>query len=165
MTRRAVAIFTCVGVLGLTPAHGQTDAAQQYGTRPAIACPTVTHPPTAQEAVMLITCAGESDDPSHGHVERVTDATVQLGSPRAYAVGDPGTREADPNAPVTPIRGSYTSWTCGPISDYMQNAGKNCLSMDWSGNGTCYKSPFGDWKCRLGGSNHANTRANIAGPQ
>jgi|SRR5665213_1153834 len=165
MTRAAVMMVFCLVCIGLSSVHAQTSVTQEYGTRAAIPCPSIKHPPSAQDAALLITCASESDDTSHGHVNRVTSATVQLGSPRAYAVGDPGSREADPSAPVTPIRGTYTSWNCGPISDYMKNAGKNCLSIDWSGTGICYRTPFGDWKCNLGGANHTNTRANVAGPQ
>jgi hypothetical protein len=165
MARAFITMIFCLVSIGPASVHAQTTLTQQYGTRPAIPCPSIKHAPSAQDAALLIACVGESDDPSRGSVSRVTNATVEVGAPRAYTAGDPGTREADPSAPVTPIRGSYTTWLCNPISDYMKNAGKNCQSMDWSGTGICYRTPFGDWKCHLGGSNHTNSRSNLAGPQ
>lgn len=128
-------------------ATASEDKVEDYGVSSVEPCPTIDHPPSAAEAAQLLTCSQSYDDFGHGTVYRTFNVKVQVGKPRAYAVGDPGGNDIDPSAPVYPIRGSQTDAVCSPISDYMKNAGKNCAEFDQTTDGRCFQTPFGDWKC------------------
>ena len=148
-----------IGALALVApacAHAGETTAQDYGVSPTIPCPASTYPPDQTEAELLIICSGNQDDFGHAKVYRTYNVHLQVAKPRAYAYGDPGGDAIDPEAPVYPIRGMKTTAVCSPVSAYMQNEGKNCSEFDWKGDGICYRTSFGDWKCQLPGTRMAS---------
>jgi hypothetical protein len=160
-------IGLCAGFLSAAmggSAWAAEDSITDYGVSPAILCPTITHAPSASEAALLIACSTSYDNFNHAAVYRTFNVRIQVGKPRAYAIGDPGGNEIDPSSPVYPIRGQRTLSLCSPISDYMKNAGKNCSESDFQGDGICYLTPYADWKCALGGILVAS-RYNVPPPQ
>lgn len=163
---RLIALGVAAGLVALMappPAQASEDKVEDYGVAPLVPCPTLDHPPSESEATLMIICSESYDDFGHGAVYRTFDVKLQVGKPRPYAVGDPGGNEIDPNAPVYPIRGTKTTSVCSPVSDFMKNAGKNCVENDWKGDGRCFQTPFGDWKCTLNGL-RTDSRANRPPP-
>ena len=59
----------------------------------------------------------------------------------------------DLDAQVYPLQGDYNMYLCSPINN-MSPAGASCIkTVITSAIGWCYKTSFGDWKCRvLGGA-------------
>ncbi|MGA3082140.1 MAG: hypothetical protein ABSD44_12245 [Terracidiphilus sp.] len=55
------------------------------------------------------------------------------------------------DAKVYPLRGSYTGYFCRLISN-MEPAGQSCIkSVVPVAQGWCWKTSFGDWRCKLQG--------------
>ncbi len=149
---RDVAIAGAILSLFAAPAYADDSVTETYGVRPAVQCPDVRRPPTLAEVVLLIKCRGDHDVDGNGQVGRVWNIQVRIGSPRPARYDDPNEGDVDASVDVYPIRGSKTDSTCSAISDYMQNNGHNCLEVDFAGEGTCYQTSFGDWKCVLDGT-------------
>jgi hypothetical protein len=82
----------------------------------------------------------------------------------AFANNDRNDGDIDPDIDIYPIMRSKTDSICSAVSDYMQNDGHNCTEMDYSGDGICYQTSFGDWKCLLPGSRVA-TRDQVPPPR
>jgi hypothetical protein len=82
----------------------------------------------------------------------VQDVKLQVGKPRPFVYQtDAGFPGIDLDAQVYPLQGSYTAYLCRVI-DNIQTAGKNCVkSAVPQATGWCYKTSFGDWKCRMQG--------------
>ena len=156
---------TIAGLLALTvaPAHAGS-VMDTYGVRPAVQCPSITQPPNLAEVVLLLTCFGDHDEDSNGQVGRVSNIRVRMGSPRPATYDDPNDGDIDTNVDVYPIRGSKTDSICSAVSDYMQNNGHNCTEVDYAGDGICYQTSFGDWKCVLPG-NRVTTRDQMPPPR
>jgi hypothetical protein len=144
-------LHLAVLALAVTPAYAD-DVTSTYGVRPATQCPEVTQPPNLSQVVLLLACRDDHDIDGSDHVGRVSRISVRLGAPREAQYGDPNDDDVDTSVDVYPIRGSKTESTCSAITDYMQNQGSNCTETDFSGNGICYQTSFGDWKCILTGS-------------
>ena len=162
--RNYIICFIAVPAIMAGTTRAQADTAATYQVREVVPCPSISHPPDAQEATLLLTCSKDSDNFGHGTAYRSVVSGVQVAAPRAYTYGDPGGNEINANAAVYPIRGQSIDYVCAPVSDYMKNAGKNCSAYTYSGLGICYQTPFNDWKCVLNGT-RTNTQDQIAGPQ
>ena len=164
MKRISLFVFIGASVVAFMMSQVRADTAATYQVREVVHCPSISHPPDAQEATVLLTCNKDSNNFAHGTAYRSVVSGVQVAAPRAYTYGDPGGDEINPSAAVYPIRGQSIDYVCAPVSDYMQNAGKNCSAYTYSGLGICYQTPFNDWKCVLNGT-RTNTQDGIAGPQ
>ena len=113
---------------------------------------TVSKPPSAGQAVVLAQCSMEALDGTMGggNLSLVQNVKLQMGTPRAFLYQtDAGLEGVDSEAKITPLRGSYTSYFCGPVNN-MAPAGHNCMKGDASDAiGWCWKTTFGDFKCAL----------------
>ena len=138
-------------IVVVSPALGTEDTLAEYGSLPAIPCPTISHPPSESEAALLITCSLSYDRFQFAQVIRVYDARVEMDAARDYTYGDPG--EADPSGRIYPIRTYFTQSTCAPIAN--REPGKSCNEIDFAGISICYRLPPGAWTCTAGGSKTA----------
>ena len=122
-----------------------------YQVRNPRICSQVTSPPNVAQAMALIQCSTESDTTgsSTPQITLVTDLQVQIGGPRNYMPGADSWSDIDPSAKVYPVRGQGTMWQCGAVAMY--GVGTNCVNYPAAagGQGICYKSTFGDWKCHM----------------
>ena len=118
------------------------------GRAPRI-CASVKSPPSAAVAAALVQCT--TDNLSAMGLRLVQDLKVELGSPRPVVLStDDGLSELDLKSQVYPMRGSYTSYFCRAINN-MVPAATSCLIVSVpAGKGWCWKTSFGDWKCRFG---------------
>ena len=115
-------------------------------------CATVTKPPSAGQAVVLAQCSMEALDGTMGggNLSLAQDIKLQMGTPRAFLYQtDSGLDGVDVGAKIIPLRGSYTSYFCGPVNN-MAPVGHNCMKgIAADAIGWCWKTTFGDYKCAL----------------
>ena len=123
----------------------------RFQTREPRECTPVRSVPSATVAAALLQCSEEGT--SSQSITLFQDVHIEMGSPRAFMMStDVDSNDIDPAAKVYPIRGSATSYICAQVDDVMKNKGKNCSVFPTTKmNGTCYKTKFNDWKCRMGG--------------
>ncbi len=122
----------------------------QYGSRAPRTCAKVTNPPSVAQAAVLVQCTMDADT-AFG-VGLVEEVKPEIGKPRIFVyanfAGMPG---IDLDAQVYPLEGSYTAYLCRYINN-MSPAGANCTKTIFStAVGACYKTSFGDWRCRMQG--------------
>ena len=119
-----------------------------YQGRAPKKCATVNNPPSPELAAAMIPCS--MDQESSLGLTLFQDVKVQMGTPRAFIMAtDNGLSEVDVNAMVYPLRGSFTAYGCRYISN-MAPAGQSCgVSPVPEAKGWCWKTSFGDWKCRF----------------
>jgi hypothetical protein len=124
---------------------------EMYQSRNPRKCAEVTTPPTVAQAMALVQCSTESDTTGSSTplITLVTDLQMQLGAPRDYMAGTDGWSDIDVRAKVYPVRGQGTMWQCSPVAQY--GVGQNCVNYPAGpgGQGSCYKTTFGDWTCRM----------------
>ncbi|MGD0733168.1 MAG: hypothetical protein ABR956_18030 [Terracidiphilus sp.] len=122
----------------------------QYQSRAPRTCAKVTSPPTAAVAAVLIQCSMEAD--TMFGVGLVQDVKPEVGKPRPFVYAtDAEMPGIDLDAKVYPLQGSYSAYMCKTITTQTP-AGRNCNKMVYAeANGWCYKTSFGDWKCRMVG--------------
>jgi hypothetical protein len=120
----------------------------QYGSRAPRTCSKVTSPPSVAQAAVLVQCSMEAD--SAFGVGLVQDVKPEIGKPRKFVYAtDAGTPGIDLDAQVYPLQGTYTAYLCRVINN-MSPAGANCIkTVVTSAIGACYKTSFGDWRCRM----------------
>lgn len=120
-----------------------------YQGRAPRACASVKSPPSPAVAAALVQCT--TDNLSAMGLRLVQDVKVELGAPRPVVLStDDGLSELDLKSQVYPMRGSYTSYFCRAINN-MVLAATSCLIVSVpAGKGWCWKTSFGDWKCRFG---------------
>ncbi len=121
-----------------------------YQARAPRTCSTVTSPPSAAQAAVMVQCSMDAlTDTGLGLIQ---DVKVQVGKPRVNNNwSDLGLLNIDPTATVYPLQGSYTGYFCRLISN-MAPAGQSCLrSAVPAADGWCWKTSFGDYKCKLQG--------------
>jgi hypothetical protein len=115
-------------------------------------CASVTSPPSAAQAVVLAQCSMELLDGTMGggNLSLVQDLKLQMGAPRAFIYATDARLDGiNVEAKITPLRGSYTSYFCGPANN-MYPAGHNCSrGVASDAIGWCWKTTFGDYKCAL----------------
>jgi len=122
-----------------------------YQARAPRTCSTVTKPPSAAQAAVLVQCT--MDSLSYTGLGLIQDVKLQMGSSRAFVYySDAGLAGIDLNAQVYPLRGSYTGYFCRLVSTVLGPAGKSCIkSAVPAADGWCWKTSFGDYKCKLQG--------------
>jgi len=134
----------------------------EYQARAPRTCSQVTSPPSADLAKVMVQCT--MDGLSATGLGLTQDVQLQIGSPRPFVYWtDAGLDGIDLNAKVYPLRGSYTGYFCRLISN-MAPAGASCIkSVVPQAQGWCWKTSFGDWKCKMQGA--APKMENGAAPQ
>jgi hypothetical protein len=126
----------------------------QYGTRDPATCANRKVAITAETAKKLVAC--NSEGLLGDTLYLITDAVVQVGSPRAFNYNqDAAATEIDARQPVYDIRGSYTRYECVLLSEQPNDFAKthNCLKYPDAagGYGRCYTDTFGDKRCEMTG--------------
>lgn len=125
-----------------------------YGAREPRACPSrkAAGAPTAAQARALFIC--DSEKYIGGYLYLVSNASVQIARSRPYSAwSDSGNTNIDVAGPVYPIQGHFSSSQCSKRSTMLgQDPSRNCIRTDFpNATGTCYKSTFDEWHCKLGG--------------
>jgi len=123
-----------------------------YGAREPRACPSrkAAGAPTAAQARALFICDNEKY--ISGYLYLVSNVSVQIARSRPYSAwSDSGNTNIDVVSPVYPIQGHFSSSQCSQKSTMLgQDPSRNCIRTDFSNAvGTCYKSTFDEWTCRL----------------
>ena len=150
-----------------TPARAQTEAAA-YGTRAPVQCgPFRSFDGSPAAATRIWQCAYERDalPSATGSLYLLEDMAIQVGAARAYSVvQDMYLTEPDPAGRVYPLRATWTVVQCGVIRDFqpLYNIGSNCNEYYKRGEGSCYRTQFGDWRCSLNGHDVRPASMNIA---
>jgi hypothetical protein len=153
--------FTLLAALGCNSAGGQGSGSgssisgpltmlADYQARAPRTCATVTSPPSAAQAVVMVQCS--MDGLSDTGLGLVQDVKLQIGKARPFVYWtDAGLAGIDLTATVYPLQGSYTGYFCSLISN-MAPAGQSCIkSAVPVAQGWCWKTSFGDYKCKLQG--------------
>jgi hypothetical protein len=123
----------------------------EYQARAPRKCAAVTKPPTAAQATVMVQCT--MDGLSATGLGLIQDVKLEMGSSRPFVYWtDAGLDGIDLNAKVYPLRGSYTGYFCTLVSASLNGPGQNCIkSVVPVAQGWCWKTSFGDWKCKLQG--------------
>jgi len=122
-----------------------------YNTRAPRTCSKVAAAPSAAQAAVLVQCT--MDTLSETGLALFQDVKLEMGSSRPFVYySDAGLAGIDLNAKVYELRGSYTAYFCTLVSASLNGPGKNCMkSVVPTAQGWCWKTSFGDWKCKLQG--------------
>jgi len=122
-----------------------------YQSRAPRKCSAVTSPPSVAQAAVMVQCS--MDATSAFGVGLVQDVNIEMGKARPFVYSsDAGLSGIDLDAKVYPLRGSYTSYLCNKISN-MSVAGQSCMKSPVPmAVGWCWKTSFGDYKCKLQGA-------------
>jgi hypothetical protein len=123
----------------------------QYGSRAPRTCAAVTSPPSAAQATVMVQCTMDGD--SATGLGLIQDVKLEMGSSRPFVYWtDAGLDGIDLNAKVYDLRGSYTGYFCTLVSASLNGPGQNCMkSAVPTAKGWCWKTSFGDWKCKMQG--------------
>jgi hypothetical protein len=143
-------IATMLGATGNV--HAQAKAAE-YGAREPRACPSrkAAGAPSAGQARALVIC--DTEKYVGGYLYLVSDVSVQIARSRPYSAwSDSGNTNIDVASPVYPIQGHFSSSQCSKQSTMLgQDPSRNCIQTNFpEATGTCYKSTFDEWHCKLG---------------
>ena len=122
-----------------------------YDTRAPRTCAPVKSPPSAAQAAVMVQCS--MDALSATGLGLIQDVKLEMGSSRPFVYySDAGLAGIDLNAKVYELRGSYTAYFCTLVSASLNGPGKNCMkSVIPAAQGWCWKTSFGDWKCKMQG--------------
>jgi hypothetical protein len=121
----------------------------EYQARAPRKCASVKGPPSVAQASALIQCSMDGLTPRG--LTLIQDVKIEEGTPRRFVNNtDAGLEGIDLNAMVIPLRGSYTSYFCNIVSPQFAPAGKSCqVSPIDSSPGWCWKTSFGDYRCKM----------------
>ena len=137
------------GSVSATDLSGPPVILPAYEGRAPRTCKSVASPPSTAVAAELVQCT--MDNLSAIGLRLMQDVTVQLGTPRPVVLStDDGLSEIDLKSSVYPMRGSYTSFFCRAINNMVPAATSCLLASVPAGKGWCWKTSFGDWKCKFG---------------
>ena len=154
-------VFTLLTPFGCKSAEGAGQAGgaisgpltmqADYDTRAPRTCASVKSPPSAAQAAVLVQCS--MDSLSATGLGLIQDVKLEMGSSRDFVYySDAGLAGIDLKAQVYELRGSYTAYFCTLVSASLNGPGKNCLkSVVPTAQGWCWKTSFGDWKCKMQG--------------
>lgn len=122
-----------------------------YQSRAPRKCSAVTSAPSVAQATVMVQCT--MDATSAFGVGLVQDVNIEMGKARPFVYSsDAGLSGIDLDAKVYPLRGSYTGYLCNQISN-MSPVGHSCMKSPVPmAVGWCWKTSFGDYKCKLQGA-------------
>lgn len=153
MLKRISAFAISLLVLASAPdADAQVGA--RYQARDPQTCDSKKEPTsgpiTAALAQKYVICNIETESGQHLYLLENVKVEVGKGTPFKELPGDVRPFTADPDGLVYQIRGSMTRYQCSPISDILENAGKNCNTYEEpKATGACFRDGFGDWVCNM----------------
>lgn len=137
----------------------QAGVGAKYGARDPLTCSTKTAPQqgaiSAELATQYFICQFEKVNGA-GILFLAANVHLQVGKTVGRArdvIMFP--KDADPDSPVYPIRGSFDEYLCSVVDNsYPPDAsGHNCaLWHETKATGQCYRTGFGDWSCMMVGS-------------
>ena len=156
----SLSALTFLLTIGCNSAGGQGSGASisgpltmlpDYQSRAPRTCTSVTSAPSLGQATVMIQCTMDAN--SAFGVGLVQDVKIEMGKSRPFVYSsDAGLSGVDLTATVYPLRGSYTSYLCNTISN-MAPAGHSCMKSPVpTAVGWCWKTSFGDYKCKLQGA-------------
>ena len=157
----SIAVLSILAPLGCKSVDGQSGGASSisepltmladYQSRAPRKCSSVTNPPSVAQAAVMVQCT--MDATSAFGVGLVQDVNIEMGKARPFVYySDAGLSGVDLDAKVYPLRGSYTSYLCNKISN-MSLPGHSCMKSPVPmAVGACWKTSFGDYKCKLQGA-------------
>jgi hypothetical protein len=148
-TAVAVVLLSCNGAEGQGSGSGdaisgppQMDAL--FHTRKPRKCAKVTKPPNVSQATALAQCDAEGE--TQTEIDLVTNVQLEMGAPRSFNPRlDSGWNDIDPSANVYPTRGHLVRYNCSSDPQFACSV----FTADDEGSGACWKTSFGDWRCRL----------------
>lgn len=122
-----------------------------FGTRDPLTCqPYTANSMTQDTSGKLFRCSNEVV--TGDYIYLIENLTIQVGAARK-ALSSDSYHDLDPNAMVYPIRGSFTRYQCSKvfnIDSSHTNVGTNCAAYPQPrAEGTCYRTTFGDWQCKM----------------
>ena len=121
----------------------------KYQARAPRKCTTVTKPPSASQAAVMVQCS--MDGLADTGLTLIQDVKIEMGTPRPFVYQtDAGLAGIDLDAKVYPLRGSYSDYFCRTIGVGVP-AGHSCIKNAMESQGWCWKTSFGDWTCRMHG--------------
>jgi hypothetical protein len=137
-----------------------------FGSREPRRCTAATQVPGKADAETLVQCAKDGATMHNYLVQAPHVITLGPGRPFNYNL-DSSMENIDTGAKVYPITGSFTLAQCSQISDYMQNAGKNCTWTDVPrAKGACYRTSNAGWSCFMNGDPAPGMpRTELVGPK
>jgi hypothetical protein len=153
-------------------AFGETDGVGvRYGSRNPRTCPTGAlsggNAPTPAQASMSLVCGMEGIT-TNSELILISEVTVQIGGGRSYNQSNlTNATDADVNAQVYPIRGSFKRYDCAPLPPRgIYPAGQQCsMYPNNNATGVCYKNTFGEWHCTMGAMDSvANAKNKVPPP-
>ena len=132
--------------------HAQNGVGAKYGARDPQTCtPDKSGALTLDSARRLFTCS--SEQLTGDYLYLITDLNLEMGASRKGNPRSDTYDDLDPNAPVYPIRGSFTRYQCSRqfnLDASHSNVGTNCNAYPQpKAQGICYRTTFGDWKCKM----------------
>ena len=146
-------MYLVVGVIGIA-ANAQAQVGERYQTRDPQTCDSKQEPTsgpiTAELAELYLRCNIEAE--SAGKLYLLENLSVQVGKGTPFMELPGASRPfgGDPDGLVYQIRGSMSRYQCGPISDILENASKNCnLYQESKATGMCFRDGFADWICTM----------------
>lgn len=166
----------CV-LIGTAPSLlAQKGIGAKYGARDPLTCASTKDPakgaPSPEQAKQYLRCHLENVG-SGANLYLLENVSVEVGKGTPFLELPKSARpfNADPDALVYPIRGSYVQYQCSVLSAMSQNAGKNCNSgAQKNATGHCFRTAFGDWTCNMSdiasmSSTNRENRNNIPFPK
>jgi len=148
----ALSLGVLISALAPSAAQAQGGVGAKYGSRdPQTCAPDNSKSLTVDAARKVFTCGAEQETGDYLYL--ITDLNLQMGAPRKIIPTSDTYHDIDPNAPVYPIRGSFTRYQCSRqfnIDASHSNLGKNCNAQPQpKAEGICYRTTFGDWSCKM----------------
>ena len=136
---------------GTSSISGPLTILADYQARAPRKCSSVTSAPSVAQAAVMVQCT--MDATSAFGLGLVQDVSIEMGKARPFVYSsDAGLSGVDLDAQVYPLRGSYTSYLCNTISN-MAPVGHSCMKSPVPmAVGWCWKTSFGDYKCKLQGA-------------
>ncbi len=168
---RKYTFFAALVLVALFTPNSRAVGGNAYGSRDPKTCSStrISGAQSSDQARQLFICSTEVDTGSTLYL--VDSVNIQVASKsRMYQPGD-SYNDVDQSVPVYPIRGSFNWYSCRTqfnIDASHSNVGKNCSVLSQpQAMGICYKTTFGDWKCKMRDpSNHWDVaKTGVAPPQ
>ena len=166
--------YSMLAALGLLASASTAMALEgsgaEWGARDPTPCAPLSQqdPPTVDQAIGLVRCTGEVAY-AGGELTLMENVQLEIGAPVPFI--DMYNRyvmeNADTVTDTLPLKGSYTWARCITRHDagIYGNPDMNCKEADVAAaEGLCWKTSFGDWRCRIIGSSGA-IREPTAPPQ
>jgi hypothetical protein len=171
-TKLTVGIIGCTLLTLLSPSILNAQTGRDFGTdRQPRTCQSRSAPTSggisAAQAAVYAACEDEADSKVKypGTVNFVDILSLQVLKSRRVNnidVNRYGQGIIDENQPIYPIQGSANYYSCYNLLGGIYKRGQNCsVYRSQESRGSCYKTTFGKWACKL---THSGTQENKVAP-